>query len=67
MVYDLANGFPKAPRPSAATLRATGLLADMVLPSSCSSQLRASCELRLQIKLAAVSDKKLVPVARCFQ
>jgi hypothetical protein len=52
MVYDVAHGFPSVPLPSAATLRTIVLLADMVIPSPCSSQLRASCELCLQMKVA---------------
>lgn len=61
MVYDLAHGFLNVPLPSAAILRATVLPADMVVPSPCSSQLRASCELRLQIKFVRGLRKK----ARC--
>ena len=58
MVYDLAHGLLNVPLPSATILRATVLPVDMVVPLLCSSQLRSSYQLRLQIKFRPRSPKE---------
>jgi hypothetical protein len=61
MAYDLVHGFPKhctVPLPNSTRLRATVLRADISLPSSCYSQVRAACA--LEIEFVTLSERKAV-------